>query len=346
MGEAILVKTGGGKVDENYDPNDKYITSWELKTELITSSKEYTVPKAKNQQFSVRIFGGGGGMGVSSLPAGSGNMNNGEFKLNRGDIIPIIIGGCGQYGTEAINGGTTTFGTYLSATGGEAGDKVNGHAGNGGVGGCAYMVGEAKSSSWSLSNLEGVNAGISTYGGGSGGVYLLSNNFGYRGSNGGTYGGGGATYPGDPVKTGGKGCGNGGNGVLKATNGTNTVGTLLEFTGYGMTNESYGNYSGGGGYGGNGGAGVFFFSKHSDMNSCAGGGGYGASGGVGRSLNSGSTSYTNWYHIFGGYGGGYGGSNGGYGKSEYGRGYTGYQGAAALNGICIITYYAPIYNGT
>ena len=275
MGEAILVKAGGGKVDENYDPNDKYITSWELKTELITSSKEYTVPKAKNQQFSVRIFGGGGG--GSFVPSGSGNMNNGEFKLNKGDIIPIIIGACGQYSGSAINGGTTTFGTYLSATGGEAGNKMSGHAGNGGNGGI-YGGGGGTSKAISLGNgggsgVNGINTigmGLEFEGAGLAAKSVNNINTGTFKSGGGGYGGnGGKSAVG--IKhgeiglafAGGGGGGYGGNGGNSYALSYSEKTTKIEWWSNGFS-------GGGGGYGNDG---------WSGSSSCGGGGGgYGLQG--------------------------------------------------------------------
>ena len=120
MGEAILAKYGGGSGGSG---------KWIPKVVIINQNNYFTVPNAKGQQFAVRIFGGGGG---GSLTAGSpcgggggGNMNNATLKLNEGEVIPIIIGNGGGNVTPMSgfpsNGETTSFGNYLSATGGEVG---------------------------------------------------------------------------------------------------------------------------------------------------------------------------------------------------------------------------------
>ncbi len=359
MGEAILVKAGGLGSGVS-DPDDQNIISWELKTELITNSQQFIVPKAKDQQFSVRIFGGGGG-GSNQLywmifPGGSGNMNFAQLKLNKSDIVPVIIGAAGR-NNEA--GGTTSFGTYLSATGGGIADVPNHIGGPGGVGseGTLFIINLNKNQYYYT------DAGISTYGGGGGGIwsYGYYKSIGVKGSNGGIYGGGGGTYPGDPVKTGGNGCGNGGNGVINAENGTNTIGKLLEFEGYGEVNawQNYFNISGGGGYGGNGGTGRvsnYGSGYYKDVNintyTAGGGGGYGTDSTITGS------NVENAYFLgvgslyYGGKGGGYGDSNGGYGNSSYGRGYQQpryndksitYQYSDAKSGIAIISYYSPVY---
>lgn len=64
-------------------------------------------------------------------------MNYGVLTLNEGEIVPIIIGKNPSEYTigNNRNGNTTTFGIYLSATGGEAGNNVAGNEGNGGAGG-------------------------------------------------------------------------------------------------------------------------------------------------------------------------------------------------------------------
>ena len=105
-----------------------------LHTEVITSNTNWVVPNLANNTVSVRIFGGGGGGGNNS-GGGGGWMNNGDIVLNPGDSIPITIGTRGsgsRYGGSA--GGTTSFGSYLSASGGSGGSS-RGAGGSGGSGG-------------------------------------------------------------------------------------------------------------------------------------------------------------------------------------------------------------------
>lgn len=340
MGEAIMVGrgTGGGSSFQN-----------RLTTEIILENTNWVVPKAVNQSFSVRIFGGGGS-GGNAGGGGGGFMNESIIKLNAGSTIPVYIGSGGQifyvnkYFFKSQNGETSSFGNYLSALGGCHADAASSDIiGSGGSGGGIDMYG------------KGINCTIIgtgyQFGGGSalrcgGNINLIAC--------GGKYGGGGSAscntannY--QPLG----GClyknafdseiigfsnlgGNGSGYNIVAKNGTNTIGLGLDFEGGGLAD--IGSYGGGGGYGGNGG------------NNMGGGGGYGGNGG----------------NNVGG-GGGYGadggdnlGGGGGYGKAgKGGSGNTGYVvdnknvssicgGIAAGggyynghggNGICIIQYY-------
>ena len=342
MGEALIIRSGGGMNVGGYIP----------KTLLITENQNFVVPKAKGQQFAVRIFGGGGYMGKGSTcrsGGGGGNMNNNILKLNEGDIIPITIGNAGRTVSGGNgNGGTTSFGIYLSATGGEAGKYetfnngdafAGGDGGNGGTGGGGGLHG---------------NGGHGFYGGGggSGNGYQYSSKIEGNGGNGGIYGGGG----GGGAK-GGKGgisiggWGNGGDIHKAAEDGLNTINqsTKLDFVGCGKAggeliykNNTYNKSGGGGGYGGNGGAcGINNYKFILYYHGGGGGGGYGGSGGNGG-------------YCSGGGGGGYGndggngssiengmaGGGGGYGLDGYGHG-MGYN-TNAMPGICIISYMEPV----
>ena len=319
MGQAIIVRASGGYNSNGGSGEDKNIIGWQPKTEIITTNGYFTVPKAKDQEFFVRIFGGGGGAGDDRNYAfggggGSGNMNNDTLILNLAESIQVSIG---KGGDVYYNGGTTAFGTYLSATGGEAGISPSGdgnktHGGDGGAGGGGGSLDSGKTQGASV-----YSGGNGTYGGGGGG-YKEGQGYG------GIYGGNGA--------------GSGGT----INNGTNTLGIVgLEFTGPGTMDYWK---TAGGGYGGCGGS------------SCGGGGGYGANGGNANESSQSFGSLIQRYKAAGG-GGGYGGHGGdgvsnnfrwqggyggGYGPENYGRGGgSGYDNGKA--GICIITYQAPIY---
>ena len=215
MGEALIIRSGGGYNSGSGSGEDKNIIGWQVKTEVYKSNGYFSVPKAKDQEFHVRIFGGGGGFGSSNISGGGGggNMNNDTLILNRGQSIQITIG---AGGVRNGNGGITAFGTYLSATGGErgSGEMWCGNGGNGGAGGGATM---SQNSGGDNKIGRGGNA---TYGGG-GGVnggwwYGSYPNNVAKGGHGGTYGGngGGCTFP--------------------TIMGTNTVSnTTLEFVGEG-----------------------------------------------------------------------------------------------------------------
>lgn len=327
MSDVIISRRGSSKSNKEI-----------LITEYIIHNQNWTVPDyAKNNEFSVRIFGAGGTqIGPNSpLGGGSGWMNNDVFILTPGEIIPITIGegdkNASAYGStiHANAGGTTSFGSYLSALGGGGKDDPNG--GSGGVywdyhpkGGCGYQFGGGCSgcNGWGGDggvygggggggrNCGGGNGGL--YGGGGGGGYDFYTSFSKAAGNGGTYGGGGGVYYGN-AGNGGTYGGNGGRGYSNkpSENGTNTVdwinipdevrGPAIAGNSYIDINNSYNSYGGGGGgFGGNGG--------HATAFGPGGGGGYGSNGGNGCSIDNTNVSYA----LYGGGGGGGGGylSNG------------------------------------
>ena len=320
-----------------------------LMTEVYTSSTMWLVPSnAINNEFSVRIFGGGGG-GAPGGGGGGGWMNNDTLTLEPGTLIFINIGSGGQSVEDssydgiqhpfwATSGGITSFGTYLSASGGSAPtipnndyvdeNWVNATGGSGGSGGGGRLHG---------------GRGYQ-FGGGGGSLRNGS------GGHGGPWGGGGG---GNIIGQGGTYGGNGGNTSVGAENGTNTIGWSnvgqelngSYITGNGITTFWYtgGGAGGGGGFGGKGGYGA---TSKSDYG--GGGGGYGADGGNGYYSSGGGGGYgkggyggtygiTLWFHAPGG-GGSYGrgGSLGKEGPLFGGGGSAGQDGA---DGICIIQYY-------
>ena len=331
MAEAIISRRGSG--------SGGFIGS--LKTEIITCNSNFLVPP-HNGNISVRIFGAGGGYG-----GGGGWMNNGEFTIAVGSVIPITIGVGGR--GERSSGGTSTFGSYLSANGGTGGDGLNG--GDGGAGGTpcgiGYQFGGGGCSrgTWYKTGHGGIWGGGGGGCGGDGGIY---GGGGAPGGNGGTYGGGGGggMYRGSDFRNGGIGGQYGGNGEMLldfnwstriwssilAQDGTNTStwtnvdnvgGVLLRGWGKGggmgiIDNRDTFIGAGGGGYGGNGGRilpehSEFEYNRSISAYDGAGGGGYG-----GHGANA-------WYNRDdrGGGGGGYGG-NGGEGGYDGGGGGGGY----------------------
>ena len=351
MGDSLIVRRGGSG-------SSKY----KLVTEMYLYNKSWKVPKAKDQKFSIRLFGGGGGgyyyetsSWIYRCGGGGGYMNNGEFTLQEGTTIPITIG---TGGYKNNTGGTTSFGTYLAANGGTGGNSDGGSGGSGGGGlgggGTGYQFGGGASSR----DMHVIGGNGGKYGGGGYGA--------------GTYGIGGCLYytngeiqkdsDGNVIRSG--LAGNGGayyvyktvNVQINAENGTNTIGNDqvpngsnvkfdydLNLQGAGLSGRSTSNrfFGGGGGYGGNGG------------NNCGGGGGYGGNGGNNCGGGGG----------YGADGGNNSGGGGGYGKAgtggdggKYGDGgiaagggaptepggksYPYNNGTFGGNGIVIIQYYA------
>ena len=344
MSEAIIVKRGrsGGDIPGLVQT---------LVTNIITTNTTFQVPNAINNKFSVRIFGGGGGgfhdFGIYDAVGGGGSgwMNNGEFILNYGQSVYITIGKGGNSNyTRPTNGGTTSFGTYLSAVGGGAASAFKGGSGGSGgsgsgnysnnngkyEGGDGYQFGGGAG----FNGGNGGNGGI--WGGGGGGsnsdayngnVYFAGGN----GGNGGTYGGGGGAivihHYTNPLmniinKKGGNGgtYGGGGGGAIGGIGGTygGNGGTREVMAEAGTDTSSWTNvyHDGNRYFRGTGAAGtigkVYNNTLNNAINSwfpnhenCYGGGGGGFGG---RGGNSEKWALSGNYVCFGGGGGGYGGN--------------------------------------
>lgn len=221
MGEAFIVGRGGST-------NGGSSNNYKLVTNIFTTNGVFVVPNARNQQFTVRIFGGGGGGGCatsnSNMIAGGGGgfMNNAVLTLEEGKTISVQIGLGGKganviadensypvtyKGNNGSGGGTTSFGTYLSALGG--------------FGGNSYMIGIGGSGG-SGGGCLGRKAGDGYQFGGGGG-------YGGRGGSyhggGGAYGAGGDGYGGSGLPSDGSHGGGGGGGYAnnKAGNGGNGI---------------------------------------------------------------------------------------------------------------------------
>jgi hypothetical protein len=269
--------TGGGYNNvtvtwgSSYTRYINYTISASWHWNVYTSNGTFTAPVSTN--YYVMCYGGGGGSSCvfgeindctycGLAGGGGGYMNNNGGNptyLTAGTSVPITIGGVSTF----KNGGTTSFGTYISAQGGIVGLAYNwvdyynykticANGGNGGSGGGAFIY---LIKHWS-------------YGYGPNYVYPNGiNNYSIRGGTGNQFGNGGCII-----------LVNGTNIVyrINSTNGINTA-KLNEYSkgrGY-----SGGNVGGGGGYGGNGQPGEYVcYNANSYFLNCAkagGGGGYG-----------------------------------------------------------------------
>ena len=226
-GQASIINALGGM---GGDSESLYVT------EEITTSKTWTVP-AGVTEIQVMLFGGGGGGESSNYGAGgggSGYMAKGTFAVTPGEKYSVVIGAGGNAGRD---GGQTSFGDLLSASGGNRGgggvggdgfagggggadiddhayyegNFGRGQAGGGGNGGAAgYNTNrDGVSSLTAKGGSGGSRSGFSYYSGGGGG--------GMNGGDGGDgyshYGGGGGGYGSQKIcQSGGKGYGAGGNG--------------------------------------------------------------------------------------------------------------------------------------
>lgn len=335
----FLVGSGGGE--------DRLIT------ELITHSSTWAMPAGvKDNLINVRVFGGGGAGYYLSTDGrggggGGGHMNAGAYTITPGTNVTVTIGAGGPVGNIPPSaGGVTSFGAYVSASGGAGGGNLGASIATGGAGGAG-----GGGASW--------DAGIQTTGGagsygGGGGAGLTGITNGSAGGQGGTYGGGGggggySSADGAGGTTTGVGCGAGGK-AWSARNGgagTNTTAMGLEFVGTGAagTAAALGG-AGGGGYGGIGGNSGTTGSRGAG----GGGGGYGAKGGDATSGQGGGGG--GGYGGAGGNAGASGGAGGGGGYGLYSRGAGIAQGygagghggssqlayAGGVSGICILTY--------
>lgn len=329
MGEAIMASVGRSGVLPGL--------KWKLQTRIYTTNGTFVVPgNIKNNEIKVMCYGGGGGCYQTANQwdyaytaskrggGGGGWMNVKVFtNINALESISINIGKGGQQGATAAatSGGTTFFGKYLSANGGEAGNfgtygAKGGNGGSGGgAGGKAYYSGDANG-----------GTGFQFGGGGAGGqvridfsgslgsltaTNLIGNGYLSISGNGGIYGGsgGGRAYYEYSAAIGGQdsmqmwyytkqcyGGSYGGNGGI-CNNGNNGKPITIDFFNYNLLKDSLVNnpiggkvginkYSGGGGGGGYGGAGgsggnSIRSGKILAFGGCGGGGGYGANGGNG-----------------------------------------------------------------
>lgn len=155
MGESLIVrKAGGGS------------SNLQLITKLITENTTWVAPKTKDQKFSVRIFGGGGGSCIvgtyQGLGGAGGWMNNNVLTIPAGTSVAIKIGYGGSYDDSGTNGG-------------------GGGGGYGGDGGCGMINGGGGGGGYGKRAIGGNN------GGGGGGYYS-------KGGDGNRFGGGGGGY--------------------------------------------------------------------------------------------------------------------------------------------------------
>lgn len=309
-----------------------------IQTDIITANGTWVAPQNIVGSVLVICVGGGGGGNsfVGSLyrstcgSGGSGMISKGIITVSSGEQVACVIG---AGGTPARSGGTTAFGTYISAIGGKPGEVVDNYKAKGGRGGDGAAGGGGGyggyTSSYGGDGGDGGNGWLfGGGGGGSAGAYSNSYGYGGNGGNGGKYGGGGGGGFGHTSATslgnGGKGGEFGGDGGDSGNNngkaGVDTSGLPLEYTGSGLggvVSGSPGRGGGGGGYGGNGG-------------SLGGGGGYGGDGyfGGGGYGGHGGQSSSNRATGYGAGGGDYGG--GGYGTTPLVNGDSGAPGCIIL----------------
>jgi hypothetical protein len=160
-----------------------------------------TVPVGCTAAFVRLVGGGGGSAGGTSTQATGGGGGGGYAEalitgLTAGALITCIVGAggiAGASGFSGVKGGTTSFGSYVSATGGE-GSVFSAAPGGGapgtGVGGDFNSSGSYGTDGSPTTNTYGGAGGASPLGGGGRGTSgggVPANAVGYGGGAGGTY---------------------------------------------------------------------------------------------------------------------------------------------------------------
>lgn len=211
MGESIISRHGGQQSSlEEYEKYKDF-------NAIVLSNTTFVVPI--DGTYHINCIGGGGGGGFSQTDGttryacclggggGSGYFKTADIKLKKYQAISITIGSGGAAGTQQTShggtGGTTSFGTYLSAAGGQGGFRpaaesggyvlyTGGNGGNGGVNGKNGFKGSDIANGHTLGGIlpmvKDLTSGINYYigsGGGSQGNYSNRNYVGFAGESGG-----------------------------------------------------------------------------------------------------------------------------------------------------------------
>lgn len=174
-------------------------------TQIFTTSGTFIVPQGITTLTVIAIGAGGSGGGNGSGGGGGGGCSRGTITVTPGSSIPVTIGSPGV--SPAV--GTTSFSSFLGATGGANGVQVsNPNIGGGGAGGSGW--------GGNLGNWQGGagGGGYYTYFGGGGGGAAGPGGNGSAGGNTITWtgicmtpgGAGGMAGP-SPAGSGGKGAG-------------------------------------------------------------------------------------------------------------------------------------------
>lgn len=191
-------------------------------SQVFTANGTFTVPAGVTSVLLSGAGGGGGGGGGAGGYGGGGGgggasvINRSITGLTPGQTVTVTIGSGGAAGlgqnngnTNGYAGGATSFGAYLSLSGGGGGTRgaANGVQGSappgdaGGAGGSAGGYGGAYGAGYYADGLGGAG-GSCTFGGG-GHINHRPN----AGQNGASYGGGGAGGNGMAYNNGGAGAG-------------------------------------------------------------------------------------------------------------------------------------------
>lgn len=214
--------------------------------QIFTSSGTFTVPGGVTSVRVLCVGGGGGGASGHQGGGGSGYVSANTVSVTPGQTITVTVGQGGTGAQQVVStntiigitpGGASSFGSLVTANGGQVVTQVNQTGNDGGSGGGGSCN---SGSNGGDGGTNGSNGGSCSYSGGNGQGGTFSSGFGLFTANTISAGAGGAG--GGPTHAG----GGGGGGVL--INGTGPTAQSGP--------QSY-SAQGGVGYGGGGGAGTY-----------------------------------------------------------------------------------------
>jgi hypothetical protein len=175
--------------------------------QVFSTSGNFSVPSGVTICKATVIGGGGGGGWHASQPSGGGGAGGQAVKIVRGltpgVVVPVTVGAAGQppaaAGNDGSPGGTSSFGTWASATGGAGGQgtgNLSGGAGGNGYGGDVNLAGSYGTDGLSIANHGGDGGGPGGARGVTGALPGLSAPAPGGGGGGGGGAGSGIGYPG------------------------------------------------------------------------------------------------------------------------------------------------------
>ena len=147
-----------------------------IQMDMITASGTWTIPSGTNRVFVVVVGGGGAGGSIpfvnhgNGFPVGSGGGGGGGYAQKWiTSALPATVGVTVGQGSVGGVGGTSAFGTFVSATGGENAFQNSfgfiGGAGGTGIGGDLNLAGQPGGGGGSAGAGAGGNTVIYGFGG-------------------------------------------------------------------------------------------------------------------------------------------------------------------------------------
>ena len=163
----------------------------------FTSTGTYTKSGTDVNTIHVMLCGAGGGGTSYSIGGGAGGYSERVLDATGITTVTVTVGtgtAGAVYYANVAQGGTTSFGAYLSATGGYGADQNYGHSGGHGgygYGGTVNSIGGGSGAhnnmdQWSHSNAPDTTGGVSFFGGPQAGAHgtKLGSNHGAPGAGG------------------------------------------------------------------------------------------------------------------------------------------------------------------